>query len=143
MNKQEIWDEMLIECWDRDLPISICMGQYEAQTGDALEGIPIQNLAHLLRAPFNGRQLRMSVRQFVAAFMPWLSNYLWDFQGCYRKPLLRKLAVSKYTVEFTTGRAQWRAEKLKAKRARMESWQRSTNKDCRHDWHTVKEVRSK
>lgn len=151
---QELWDEILIKGWDKD----INMWQVTEQM--RLNGIAIGNIesmSHLLRAPHTTSKhiTNMTVRQFISAEMNWLSNYLWNtyedhvIEKNERNPFIKKLTASEYTVgDYDhTNRTKWNQQKRKDKiehmRNKIITDKFHASKDNYNDnWGTTKPVRS-
>ena len=151
MTDQELWDDILIKGWDKDISMHQAIEQMKLNGVSINPHTILEDTSHLLRISKNPNNLfRMSIRQFVSAEMNWLSNYLWNTFEKYvvnkklRDSFIKKLTASEYTVgDFDKKkRAAWIAKKRKAKQEAARNIavtniigrKKDTNKN---DWGTV------
>lgn len=148
MTKQEIWDDILIRAWFKDVPMYLCIEQLRANGVDIPKDLKSETevMAMYLRAPQRGNDIyRKTARTFIGVTMPWLSNYLWENSESDPSAFIKKLSQSKYTIEKQCQNLR-RARSREVKKQGYEEFLTAPHAvadDPNHDWRKVKAVRSK
>lgn len=135
---QEYWDACLIKAWRRDDTVLSAMRMFSSITGKKMTE------CNLLRIPNFGFPWKARVRVFVAAYLPKISDWLWDQPPEKDVLLHKKLATSKYNTlegggmprqkEFT--KVQYEANKQRKYNMLVEQNIRDRNHAT--DWNVVK-----
>ena len=92
-NNQEVWDACLIRTWRNAGTVLDAVQMYKSMTQ-----IDIHE-QDLLRKPKIGYPYKTGIRVFVAAFLPKISERLWNQQPEKDIDLFRALKTSKYTTQ--------------------------------------------